>query len=269
MLARRMAAKESYDDVYRPDHPTPYYCRYAATRLSVVEYPAALLRLALRLGLFSGPILDLGCGYGALGYLIRTGRDIESLYRRHLSEEGVHGDPLEIDRQREIIGVDRSLGPLQFASNAALVDRAIQMDLNAHAFCPTKIGRECAVSCSALLGYVYPSSLRTVLDILRPSIAFVTCVSWLSQEFHAAFEDCDFEVIKLSGPPVFQRWATESELTDMPDALIAGAHRADCYAISGRSLPERKLRECVEIERARRAKSTWLGAGRPGGCELG
>lgn len=262
-----MAVKDSFADVYGAPNPAPYYRSYVATRLSIVEYAAALARTVVDLKLADGPVVDLGSGYGALGVLLRTNLDIEGTYATYLGgrEPTLPG---RVDYVPAIVGVDRSTPALLAAERARFVDRGVTMDLNSPQFDGPEFGPDAFVVCTAVLGYVRPEALRRALDALRPRLAIVTCVTWLASEFSQAFQGRGYEIVKLNRLPLFQRWATTGERSRMATALIEGAHRAECFLLSPGPLPSDALGEQVERVRARRAASAWLAAGRPGGCEL-
>lgn len=255
--------KTSFEDVYYQTDPFPYYARYSETRLSIVEYPAALLRHCLENGFIEGPIFDFGCSYGTLGALLRTDLGIEGLY--HLYEAGRLPEACHRPGPL-IVGIDRSRSALASARRSCFVDMGIAMDLNAPGFWAWNSGG--AISCSALLGYVGPLGFRTCVDRLAPATAFVTCVTWVADAFLQAMEGSRYRLMRLNQLPVFQRWATEAELRLMPDCLIEKAHRADVFVLSRGPLPENDLGEVVESVRRRRASSAWLAMGHVGGCEL-
>lgn len=179
----RMAAKESFEDTYSEAEPTCYYSRYADTRLSVVEYIADLVRLAVEQGLTRGPVVDIGCGYGTLGALLRSGLDVEGVYRAYLSGEGL-ALPRDATHSPRIRGVDRSRQALSAAKRSGLIDQSIRMDLSNPAFAPLPGS---VVTCSAVLGYVHPTAIRIAIEQLHAPIAIVTCVTWLMREFDEAF----------------------------------------------------------------------------------
>lgn len=262
-----MAAKEPFDDTYTAQDPLPYYESYAATRLSIVEYPATLVRAMVDLGIARGPVVDLGCGYGTLGVLLRTGLDIEGVYSAYLGGDAPHL-PERLDYSPHIIGVDKSLAALLAAQKAGFVSEGIALDLDASPLDIPDYGRDVIASCCAVLGYVQPVALRIALDTLRPRVAIITCVTWLVAELCQAFAGSDYEMTRLSDVPIFQRWATSGEELRMPDALIQEAHRAHCFVLSTDVVPATVLKERVECLRAQRAGNTWLAAGRSQGCEL-
>jgi SAM-dependent methyltransferase len=262
-----MAVKEPFDAAYTAQSPIPYYRGYAATRLSVVEYPATLVRAALELGVAEGPVVDLGCGYGTLGVLLRTGMNIEEVFSRYLTGDMPQLPSTEGYSPR-IVGVDRSRPALLAAQDAGFLDESLALDLNTRSLDLGGHGRDAIAVCCAVLGYVRPAALRVALDALRPRLAIVTCVTWLLAEFRRAFTASDYALTSLSEVPLFQRWATTGEELRMPETLIQGAHRAHCFALSTDAVPAAVFADRVERLRARRADSAWLAAGRREGCEL-
>ena len=263
-----MAFKERFSATYACVDPIPYYRAYAATRLSIVEYPAALVRTARELDLARGPVVDLGCGYGTLGALLRTGRDIEGVYAAYMEGEVLRCSP---DRAHDpvITGVDQSRPALDAARHARLIDSGLERDLNGRQTFPAALGENSIVSCCAVLGYVRPQALRVAIEQIRPRIAFVTCVTWIGAEFRGVFRKSPYTITKINRLPLFQRWATPREGRQMPAALINGAHRADAYLLSLGEVSLEPLVQQVEATRARRAASHWLAANSPyGSCEL-
>jgi hypothetical protein len=262
-----MAAKEPFESAYAAPDATTYYRAYAATRLSIVEYCAELVRAANELNLTAGPVVDLGCGYGTLGTLLRGSLGVEGVYSAHLGADPPEASNLR-GRGPVIVGVDRSPAALRCAEHSHSIDRSIELDFDAQ---PEQIGNhgpEAIATCSAVLGYVRPVALRAALDVLRPRLAFITCVTWLVAELRDAFQDSECSVEQLNTVPLFQRWATAGEEARMPGALLEGAHRADCFLLSRGTAPTDVMADRVEQLRERRSGSLWLGAGRPGGCEL-
>jgi SAM-dependent methyltransferase len=263
-----MAKKESFTDAYQAADPIHYYSRYAPTRLSIAEYVAALIREIVELGLASGPVVDLGCGYGTLGALLRANLDVEGVYASYLAGRRLRL-PERTSYEPTIIGVDRSAAALKAAKLDRLIDDGRAMDLNSTDFEATGFGADAIAVCTAVLGYVQPATLMEAIAAMRPRLAIVTCVTWLAAEFEEASHRQPYAVVQLNRRPLFQRWATAVEESQMPEALIEGAHRADCFLLSSQPVPVNRLAETVEELRARRAASTWLAAGRASGCELG
>ncbi len=261
-----MAKKESFADAYSGPDPASYYRRYAPTRLSIVEYAAALVRKAIDLGAASGPVIDLGCGYGTLGLLLRTELDLHSAYMAYLDGQSPVA-PANAERSPAIVGVDRSEAAVLAAKDARFIDTGRTTDLNAPDLRDSEYGQDALVACTAVLGYVRPAALRSALDALRPRLAIVTCVTWLMPEFRRAFRD-GYTVTKLNRVPLFQRWATPGEEDRMAGALIEGAHRAECLLLDGDPSCAAAMAQELDRVRARRATDAWLAAGRPGGCEL-
>jgi hypothetical protein len=255
---RLMSAKEDFETAYLKPDPFAYYQAYAPTRLSIVEYPAALVRAARSFGLADGPVIDMGCGYGTLGALLRTERDIEAVYKAYLAGEVVESETAK----PEIVGVDHSPQALASAERSGLIDDGLALDLNSGPpEFPGNMNLEGSIGvCCAVLGYVQPRALRAAFDLIRPRIAFVTCVTWLADEFCDAFVGSLFNVTEISRAPLFQRWATPGEKVRMPGALVQDAHRANCYVLSRGHPPIDVLTDCVEDLRRRRAASTWLAA---------
>lgn len=265
-LTAWMAEKESFADAYEAPDPAAYYRGYAPARLSIVEYAAALAGAAVELGVAGGPVVDMGCGYGTLGLLLRTDLDIHAAYSAYLDGH----DPVVApgsEKAFDIVGVDRSAPALQAARGAGFIDRGKSMDLNAPSFHVPEYGLDSIAVCTAVLGYVHPEALRATLDALRPKLTIVTCVTWLMPTFMQAFGR-RYTIAKLNRRPLFQRWATAGEERRMAGALIEGAHRAECLLLSGEPLPTEALAQALERVRSRRADDSWLAAGRPDGCEL-
>lgn len=263
-----MAFKEKFAATYSYSDPIPYYRAYAATRLSIVEYPAALVRTARELDLAAGPVVDLGCGYGTLGALLRTGLEIEDIYAAYLEGEVLRCSP---DRAYEpaITGVDQSRPALAAAQDAKFIDCGLARDLNERGTFPVALSKDSIVACCAVLGYVRPQALRSAIEQIRPRIAFVTCVTWIGAEFRGVFMESAYTITQVNTLPLFQRWATSREERQMPTALISGAHRADCYVLSRGEMPLGPFVEQVEATRARRAVSQWFAADRSdASCEL-
>lgn len=266
-VAALMAKKESFSDAYESGDPRLYYRRYAPTRLSVAEYPAALVRRIAELGIARGPVIDLGCGYGTLGALLRTDLDIEAVYASYLAGSELRL-PLDKSYTPSIIGIDRAGAALAAARRAHLVDGAYQLDLNSPELGNCDFGAEAIAVCTAALGYVRPAALMRAIVKMRPRLAVVTCVTWLAEEFGRAAREQPYPVMRLNRQPLFQRWATAEETAQMGDALIAGAHRADCFLIGEETAFATALAETVERLQAERGASAWLAAGRRDGCEL-
>jgi SAM-dependent methyltransferase len=259
-----MGEKESFAEVYEATEAGSYYRAYAPTRLSIVEYAATLVRTAVDLGC-DGPVLDLGCGYGTLGLLLRTELGISEAYGEYLAGRAPRAP--NGPHVPTIVGFDRSATAPAAALRDGLLDRFEVIDLNALPPGTSEHGADAIVVCTAVLGYVHPRALRAVLDRLRPRIAIVTCVTWLMPEFLEALgEECT--VAKLNRLPLFQRWATPGEELRMPNALVEGAHRAECFLLSREPLPVASFRAELERVRRQRADDRWLAAGRSGGCEL-
>lgn len=266
-LVALMAKKESFADVYCASSPVPYYQRYAPTRLSIVEYAAVLVGAINDLGLADGPVVDLGCGYGTLGVLLRTGLDIEGTYSTYLDARDVRV-PAEPSPIPTVVGIDQSASALSAALSAGLIDKAVTMDLNSPRFRPSEFGSQAVAVCTAVLGYVRPSALLATLSAIRPRFAIVTCVTWLASEFVRTFRGQDLTIAKLNRRPLFQRWATPNEESHMAEVLIDSAHRAECFLLSTDPIPVNLLGERIETLRAVRGESAWLAAGRRAGCEL-
>jgi len=262
-----MRAKESFADVYNAPTPIPYYRGYAATRLSIVEYGAALVDAALDADLADGPVIDLACGYGTLGALLRTPLGIEGIYASYLQGRELRVQAARGGRPR-IIGVDSSAEALSAALGAGLIDEGLELDLNSPPATLPGYGEGSIAVCCAALGYVQPRHLAALLEAIRPRLAIVTCVTWLKGEFLRAFDGGGYRAIQLNRRPLFQRWATAGEEARMTPHLIDGAHRSDCFALSMKEPPLDRLRDRLAAVRASRAKSRWLAAGRAGGCEL-
>jgi SAM-dependent methyltransferase len=262
-LQRLMKAKEGFGWAYEAPEAVTYYRAYEATRLSVVEYPAALTRTVIAAGLTKGPVVDLGCGYGTLGILLRTDLDIEAIFRAYLRG----GFPRARSGSPTIVGVDRSWSALRVAEESGAIDRGLLADLNFPSPHLTRAGDEAIVICTAVLGYLRPQGLRRVLDLLRPRIALLTAVTWLLADLRDAFAGSDFRLTQLTEVPVFQRWASDGEKQRMPAALVQGAHRAHCFAAHRAPIPVTQLKDRIEDLRLLRSSNQWLAAGRSG-CEL-
>lgn len=262
-----MKAKESFLQAYRAPTPTPYYREYAPTRLSIAEYGAALTLTAVDLGIADGPVVDIGCGYGTLGALLRTECDIEEVYASYLEGRKL-AVPATPRGPSHIVGIDVAPEPLEAALRERLIDEAIQLDLNQPPTTRAYPWQDAIAVCCAVLGYVQPRHLAAFLHVARPRLAIITCVTWLQAEFLRAFRGHDYRVVKLNRQPLFQRWATVGEEARMEEDLIEGAHRSDCFALSMKPIPLKGLQRQLETVRAARASNRWLAAGRPGGCEL-
>jgi SAM-dependent methyltransferase len=257
-----MAVKADFDAVYAESQPFAYYRAYSPTRLSIVEYLAALVQASRRAGLAAGPVIDVGCGYGTLGALLRTDFTMEQVYELYTAGNAITVNPVT-GHAPVVVGVDQSYRAILSAEAEGLIDRSLRVDLNEE---PELLTNLCAedgiVVCCAVLGYVRPEALLVALDALRPRLAFVTCVTWLAAEFCDMFAASSLSFTQVSRRPLFQRWATPGEEVEMPAALMQGAHRANCYVLSNGSVPMSMLVKCVEDLRAIRATNAWLAAGR-------
>jgi hypothetical protein len=268
-----MAAKESFDAAYAGPTAAPYYRLYEPTRLSIVEYAAGLVRFLYKDKgnedqQSSEQIIDLGCAFGTMGMLLRSGLRLEQIYRSYIDGEQ-RLPAADIDFSPSILGVDSSRPAIAEALRLRTIDSGVVCDLNAVGALAGQRSSEAIAVCTAVLGYVTPAALSDVVARVMPRAAVVTCVTWLCDELDAAFTDSPYMLCQLTETPVFQRWATPGEETKMSGALVAGAHRAHCFVLSTDPdrLPTAELASVVEALRYRRGLDPWLAAGRSS-CEL-
>lgn len=143
--------KDDFERVYDLEDPRPYYQGLRPADYRMPEVVAAWLRAGRRAVAAargrSGPLrlLDFGCGFGAVGALLRHDLDMQDLYRRYAGGWRPSRGRGNWERDRaafaarrrrepgfEIGGLDVAANALDYARHTGCIDRGFVEDVVAH-----------------------------------------------------------------------------------------------------------------------------------------
>lgn len=168
-----------FEGLYNLDRPEPYLalsCRAGYRQPENVLRHAEPVYAAIRARAGNGapppPVLDLGCGYGALGALARRFGTMEALYRaagegalRAASGTWPRNDASPL-RDAPLVGLDVAANAIGFARAAGFVDRAVTEDLAAGP--PSAAAAEAIRPCRLVVeaGAAYPAVIDCLARVL-------------------------------------------------------------------------------------------------------
>ena len=230
--------KDDFDRVYDLDDPRPYYQGLRPSDYRMPEYVAAWLRarrdvVAAARGR-SGPLrlLDFGCGFGAIGALLRHEIDMPDLYRHYAgawrpAEGRANWEPDRAafaarrrqDSGFEIGGLDLAANALDYARHLGFIDRAFAEDVVTHPPSPALERYLAGVDIVIESGAIGPFLAGAVEHLLRavPSRSpswFLYCprpdVDWVPLD--ALWEEAGYETaVCMRAPAPYRKPLSDGE----------------------------------------------------------
>lgn len=190
-----VGGKQSFDHIYNHPDPRPYYRTLQPLDYQVAEHARPIFERCLRTlartrGKRQLAILDLCCGYGVNGGLLRHRLGMADLYDRYGdpdldrlgSEELAKADRRFYEEHRRdegaaqalvgsILGLDPAERAVSYAERTGLIDRGAAINLEREDL-PAELRRDLAevdlITVTGGMGYVTEVTFRKILSATRP-----------------------------------------------------------------------------------------------------
>lgn len=190
-----VGGKQNFDHIYNHPDPRPYYRTLQPLDYRVAEHARPIFERCLRtLARVRGKrrlaVLDLCCGYGVNGSLLRHRLGMADLYERYAdpgldrlgSEELARADRRFYETRRRgdeaaqalvgsILGLDPADKAVDYAERTGLIDRGAALNLEREEL-PAELRRDLAevdlITVTGGMGYVTEVTFRKLLSATRP-----------------------------------------------------------------------------------------------------
>lgn len=248
------AGKSDFDSIYNRDDPRAYFRTLAPLKYSAPAHGTPIFRNCADqiADLREKPqidVLDLCCGYGINGALLKHDIDLKDIYSRYASKDSAALSPadlVEADKQffaeveaergpiDEIIGIDVAENAVRYAKAVGFIDEGAAINLEEKDL-PAPIAAQAEhcdlVTVTGGMGYISSETFEKVLDCTETDelpwvVSFPLC-SVPIDEFVETFEQYDLTVETWDDFTFPQRlYSSETERTRMEAAITAAGHVA-------------------------------------------
>lgn len=236
----KVGGKQNFNDIYNQDDPRSYYRTLGPLDYRVADYARPIVEGCLRaLSQIRGKqrltILDLCCGYGINGSVLRHSVSMADLYD-HYSDpklDGLSSEELaEADRRffadnrrngsaelvGDIVGLDVADRAVRYAEETGLIDRGAAINLEREDL-PQRLAQELAevdiITVTGGMGYVTDVTFRKLLEVTpekaRPWILSFPLRGLDLARFDRAFADFGLETEAWDTPIPQRRFADDNE----------------------------------------------------------
>ena len=246
------AGKTDFDSIYNREDPRAYFRTLAPLKYSSPAHGKRIfLKCAEKITDIRGnaqiDIIDLCCGYGLNGALLKHDMELENLYDRYASEGTTtlaSEDLVEADQQHfadakpgmdvinDIVGIDVAENAVRYAEAVGFVDEGVALNLEEDAL-PPRIATFAEftdlITVTGGMGYISGETFKKVLDCAAtdemPWIVTFPLCSVPVDDFVETFEEYGLKVETWDDFAFPQRlYSSETERTRMEAAIAAVGH---------------------------------------------